>query len=345
MALEIEVSLDILGTDPARVFTERHRTLHQPTGNDIRLFELIYIHHHDHAYERVVTLHRKKPEHQLGDVVARAGAIDLELHELVELARQADSIVSALDDQFNEALSRMQESAVNIQEMAQLSQFSGVCTATAFQPPKKPAAKPSSLLIQSFGAAEEEIFRRGHARAMTVSETEYAAAAANASVAPLRPTCTHPVPKTAIVIRRKGSDIPRVFVDSLHELESDVRELGIDKVKTPGEESEANLTDSTRVSGLRRRPAVSRSAMLSLASRLPRGEALFDRGLDVQNRVIASEAAGTRAPFRETRAQTVHDSVRGLEEWLKEKTSEKSPPCALGSTIRRGKFRDRDNTL
>lgn len=323
------------------------RTLHTPTGNDRRLFELLLNHYDDVAYQRLVQLRLHKPTYGLEHILQSAKALYIALEELHHLAQQADELVLALDQKFKAAVDHLlndsTEQTSSFQQQGKAAvQVPELLPATVYRPPEnKPAARVDPYLSRSFGVAEEELARRGRTRAATFSETCYTAAGGSAGS--VQPASEHPLQGTTLGMRRKGTNVPRIFTGSFSQLESDLRKLQLHKVETP---VTLNIegSDPVKVRDFGTTPAISPRRTQSPPP-MQRREALVSRDIEFKDRVINGEVVKSRRPSTKTRAQTIDDSTGGLDAWLKEEPSGQDTADAYSSAVRRGNLRHREKTL
>ena len=326
-------------------------TLHEPTGNDVRLFKLIFVHYDEAAYERLVALHCRKRKYGLDHVVERARLAHCALKQLYNYAEEADKGVLALDAEFERAQQQLLanieanfRATVDCRELAsETVHDQQLLTAAVYEPSIDTTSKPHSFLSKSFGIPEEEVARRGHARAATVSEADYTAAASSASL--VQPKPTHPHSAGPVGMRRKAINVPRIFTGSFSQLETDLRKLDLDKIQTPEAGIGVGAVEDVKVRDFGVTPLISPCSTPSPATPLQRREALMSRDIEFQDRVINGEVITSRRPSTKVRAQTVDDTNNGLESWLKQASSEPHSPMAPDSAVRRGNLRHRENTL
>ncbi|KAK5712265.1 hypothetical protein LTR17_018009 [Elasticomyces elasticus] len=102
------------GVDDEGQLTERLKdwretlcTLHVPTGNDSRLFQLVYDHYDDTVYSVFLQLHRKDPENAVWTVNPQLTAISQCLDEVRTLCNTADGIVEQLESEYAAAAKRV----------------------------------------------------------------------------------------------------------------------------------------------------------------------------------------------------------------------------------------------
>lgn len=324
------------------------RTLHEPTGNDTRLFKLV-LHHCIKVQERLIVLHSSNMSYNLDEVVQGIGAVHLALKELVEIAKEADEVVTALDAIF-ESFVEDQNQKSRVQALAETQQAahasdseSELLAPAVYSPPSHDKnTKPNAVFSKSFSAAEEELGRHHHVRTSTFSPSDYATVPKSASLAQDQPR--YPFQGSAIGSRRKGAHVPRIFTGSFSQLESDLRRLQLHKVRTPEEQTIAG-SDPIKIRDFGATPAISPCTSPALCVSLQRREALLSKDSEFQNRVINGTVVKSRRPSAKMRAQTIDDKHGGLEAWLKEDPPTTHIQDTPGSAVRRGNLRHRENTL
>ena len=338
------------------MLTQLHRTLHEPTGNNRRLFKLIVKHYDNVAYQRLLQLDRCRPYYRLSHLVTRAVEIWHTLHKLCKLADEADTQVLALESGFQRAIRSLprdnpgtgQEATAVDQDTS--TQTPETLTADVYKPPEKElSTKPHPVLSKSFSAAEEEVARRGHARAATFSEAGYTTTANSAGLVQPNPHRSTQSPGLGSRRRGPGTHVPRIFTGSFSQLESDIRRLQLDKVETPEEQTtlvqDESQEDHVKVRDFGASPCISPCPTPSPGIGMPlqRREALMSKETEIQDRIIRGEVVATRRPSTKGRAQTIDDST-GLEAWLKQESKPKgSKRPATGTQLRNA--RHRENTL
>ncbi len=208
------------------------RTLHEPTGNDSRLFKLIWQHFESEAYYRLLELNVRRPQLGLGATIGHAKEAYNSLGQLCVLATEADRVVKYLEREFKSVMDlRSRVKAVTLSYYEQKADDKlELLKPTAYQPPAEGAiTRVNTAFSKSFGVAEEELLRRGHARAATFSETAYTAASESTNKS--QPKAD--LPDRNVGQHRRGIHVPRIFTGSFSQLEDDIRRLHIDKVHTP----------------------------------------------------------------------------------------------------------------
>ncbi|KAK5690190.1 hypothetical protein LTR97_012378 [Elasticomyces elasticus] len=105
---------DLDGVDDDKHLTERLKhwreilcTLHVPTGNDARLFQLVYDHYDDTVYSVIIQLHRTDPEIAIWKVNPKLTAVSQCLDEVRTLCNTADGIVEQLEVEYAAASKRV----------------------------------------------------------------------------------------------------------------------------------------------------------------------------------------------------------------------------------------------
>ena len=164
-------------------------------------------------------------------------------------------------------------------------------------------------LSKSFAMAEDDLTARGHHRSSTVPDASYTTDAIDTSDSPRPAKSFH---GRATGSRRQGVHVPRIFTGSFSELETEIRNMQLHKVKTP--EDQPDLTHAEDL--IVRDFAVTPSPTPSPATLLFRREALLSKDTELQHRIINGEVVRTRRPSTKTRAQTVDETTGGLEAWL-----------------------------
>ena len=314
------------------------------------MFKLIFKHFDSIAYQRLVQLHRRKAKYGLGPLVEQATGVWHTLRELHQLASEADSLVNALREDLKKALSSMPKDLLTAKNTVIADRAnspkgpSDILTAAVYEPPEQePKAKPTPALSKSFSVAEEEVARRGHARAATFSEAGYTATSSSAGLVERAPAL---VQGTTVGARRKGVSVPRVFTGSFSQLESDIRRLQIDKVKTPeGATFTSSISDRVQVRDFGATPCVSPCPTPSPQTPLQRREAFVSRETECQDRLIRGEVVTTRRPSTKGRAQTMDETTGGLDAWLGETSPSPHSTNAPGSAAQRSNARHQENTL
>ena len=315
----------------------------------MRLFKLVFNHYDEVAY-RLLQLHRCKEQYDLGNIVKRATEVSQALNQLHQLAQESDALVVALEEEFKQALRRLatgcmsEANAAQRQAVTHLSESAELVTATVYQPSNDEATnRPHPFLSKSFSAAEEEVAHRGHARTATVCEAQYAMAGKSADL--VQPRVAQPYQGAAIGTRRKGN-VPRIFTGSFSQLESDLRKLQLDKIRTHEGQINPKGLNSVKFRDFgAATPHISPCTTPSSATLLQRRDALVSRDSEFQNRVINGDVVKSRRPSTKPRAQTIDDRTGGLEAWQKEESSEPRLPDMPNSAVRRGYLRHRENTL
>ena len=342
MAAEAEViHIQSLIHSDMDILADLHSALHEPSGNDYRLFKLMLKHFNDIAYQRLVAINLKKPGYELRHIEERAKSIYSALEKTCRLADQADRVVLDLDEKFKKGQSKVATGKAT-QRCTKSTQSLELLTSAVSQPSSYEAVNRfDSMLSQSFSAAEEVVHRRRHTRAATVPEADYNIAG-GAEVAESNPT--HPFQGRAIGTRRKATNIPRIFTGSFSQLESDIRKLQLGEVRTP-EGQDMSREDPVKVRDFGATPDISRCTTPSPAALLQRREALLSKDSEFTDRVIKGEVISSRRPSTKGRALTIDDRTGGLEAWLKEESSATKVPNTPGSGGGRGYVRHRENTL
>lgn len=324
-----------------------HRTLHDPTVNDQRLFKLVYSHYERTAYQPLVRLHESKPEYGLGKLIKQATKVQSALENLYELVDEVNMLASTLKNELSKAKCRLPSKTSGVSGAATTSKSVSsapgqeLLTAATFTRSEKDMIdSPHPMLIKSFSAAEEALARRGHARAATYSDTGYTTNSYDGELA-------QPTPKSTLRVdkRSKGTSLPRIFTGSFSELEDDIRRLQLDKVKTPEDQSSLNGEDYVKVRDFGATPQISPCPTPTLQRR----EAMVSRETEIQDRVINGEVIATRRPSTKGRAQTIDEtSSGGLDAWLQQdspKCGRSKVPGTPAGAVQRGSARHRENTL
>lgn len=319
-------------------------SLHEPTGNDRRLFGSILNHYDIVAHQRLLQLDAHKPHYGLSGIVERASGVCMVLDELRGLAQEADEAVLDLQKRFNAAISQLRHISARQETPTRehdedSSHDLSVLPATVYgQPHTQSGARHDLHISKSFGIAEEELAHRGHARAATFSDMSYTASEDSGEIG--RAITTDSGQGQTLGSRRKGTSVPRIFTGSFSQLESDLRKLHIDKVKTPVT-LDIDRNDPVKVRDFGATPATSPGRTPSPPP-LQRREALASRDIEIQHRVINGELVRSRRPSTKTRAQTVDEH---LEAWLKEERPRNGSRNGRAAEVRRGSLRQRENTL
>ncbi|KAK5120267.1 hypothetical protein LTR85_006473 [Meristemomyces frigidus] len=227
-----------------RIWRDRLRRLHIPTGNDARLVRHLANHFDDSVYRAFLQLHRRDPEHAIWCLNEQLTGVQQALEDVHDLCLDADSIVRHLDEEFEHASSRLKravrgemsstviqpalhthptEEVINFESSAILS-----TPRTEEGPPQLPPLpfqaidpKPSRyqqhlipdqesgrhpISNKSFSAVEDQVAHRGHFRNATVAETGYTAdAPATVGLGIAQPYPRHPHQGLSASILRKGS--------------------------------------------------------------------------------------------------------------------------------------------
>jgi len=308
----------------------RSRNLHNPTGNDARLFQLILEHYDRHCYLRLHRLNSRKPAYRLDNLMCRATELYEAFHGLCQVALKADRRVIALREKVHKA----EEGAMAMRARRHSRSTPEMLAASTYMPLlSKAKTQPPSSISKSFGVAEEEFNLRRHARAATVPEAE--------AVAMFGPHQTRGDRGVAVGTRRRGPDVPRVFTGSFSQLEDDIRKMKLHKVKTP---ELADGDGDVKIRDFGATPALSPCDIPSPTASLQRREAKLSRDTELQDRVIKGELVTTRRPSTKERAQTI-DTSFDLEAWLKQDSCKMQSPESKRLGARRGDLRHREKTL
>lgn len=350
MALEVKVGLRRLLISIKVVLTLIGRTLHEPTGNDKKLFKLMLEQFDSVAYQRLVQLHCRKAKYGLGSLVELATEVWHALRELHQLADEADTLVLALRKELQKALRRIPEDSFSasqtyITDRPQLSTPSlELLTAAVYKPAENErTATLNPGFSKSFSAAEEEVNRRGHARAATFPEADYTTSANSTGLG--APKQVNTIQGMEVGSRRRGINVPRVFTGSFSQLESDIRSLKLDKVKNPEGRVAPGAGDRIEVRDFGATPRDSPCTTPSPRTPLQRREALLSKETEIQDRLIKGEVVTTRRPSTKGRAQTIDDRTGGLNAWLKQDSPGSLSSNTPGSVGQHCNLRHREKSL
>ena len=199
-----------------RHWMDKLKTLHKPTGNDTRLFQLLQQHFDHAAYHPLEYVSSLKPSFGLEETVEEASEIHKALERLWGTVADADQQVIVLKEAFKEALHRPPicppdaENPYTTGDMQTGDQPPEYLTAATYEPSSETSSVSPPLLTPSkfFSVVEESIARRGHVRASTFSDADYTTNARNESGVG---SCGETTNGTLIGSRCKGAHVPRVF--------------------------------------------------------------------------------------------------------------------------------------
>ncbi|KAK3713703.1 hypothetical protein LTR37_008397 [Vermiconidia calcicola] len=344
------------------------KTLHDPTGNDIRLFHLILKHYDENVYQRLEQYYTRIAVYGMESVLKKATNVYGAVQKLYQLAVEADMAVIAPKEQLQKAMHRVAHKAASLDAIraadsktspytisatgnqaaytpkacSSTDESLEILTAAVYKPPtREQGGKPHPILSKSFSVAEEEVSRRRHARAATSSELECTIHPSSASL--LQPKSATSL--GTIGSRRKGIAVPRIFTGSFSQLESDIRKLQLEKVNTQNVPLTSDAVDKVKIRDFGATPAISPCSTPSPTPLLQRREAFVSKETEVQDRLINGEVIATRRPSTKGRAQTIDDRTGGLEAWLKEESAGSPTTPGSGATPFRGNLRHREHTL
>lgn len=270
----------------------------------------------------------RKPKYELQHLEELAEHVHNALIEICQLADEADRLVIELEEKFQ----RTKGMAIRA-NAAMEPQSPGIRQSQEghyFHDPQRSGryagdvtSKPLSR--KSFSAVEDA--RRSHLRTTTVPDTDY--------------SISEGFEETGI--RRKGTNVPRIFTGSFSQLETELRQLQFDKIKTPDDQ---DIDDPVKVRDFGATPGISPcTTPCSPTPPLQRREAMLTKEIEFQDRVINGEVISSRRPSTKGRALTIDDNTGGLQAWLKEEPSGAKAPDAPDFTVRRGNARHREHTL
>ena len=296
------------------------RTLHKPTGNDRRLFELMLNHFNDVAFQRVVQLDICKRQFELERVVECARSVVGALEDLQRLAREADGIVCALDRRFEDALVRLPQRSIEPTSTSRSN--SGRTSQT-------PEILPST--VYDLGEAESSDRSKPHlSKSFSDVEAKLGHRVCGAvAVEPSKIPVEHSSSKRDLILkqshpgqglakRRKGTSIPRIFTGSFTDLENGLREPRLDVAKTTLTHG-VEQARPTQIRDVRDAPDVVVTST-NFAVPLQGREKGAKEGVEV--RLPFSHAEGgdslpVEPPIVDSGAQPSNCDVDGLEVWLK----------------------------
>lgn len=188
----------------------------------------------------------------------------------------------------------------------------------------QPGAEPPFPISKSFAPIKDDLGIRGHQRSSTVPDANYVTGDAHSSNLPRPAASFH---GRATSTRRHGVQVPRIFTGSFSQLETDIRKMKLDKVKTPEEQPDLLQDRDLQVRDFAVTPRRSPSLTPSPATLLFRREALLSKETELQDRFINGEIVRTRRPSTKTRAQTLRETT--IEAWLaKDEARSDSPTLA-----------------
>ncbi|KAK4548055.1 hypothetical protein LTR36_010775 [Oleoguttula mirabilis] len=356
------------------------RTVYLPTANDARLFRHMANHFDDAVYRDFLHFHRRRPENATWCLNEQLTAIQQAIERVHGLCIAGDNIVQRLDrrhDHASRRLDRWLRTQIDPIIMMQPIDFESTAilsTPRTEGPPQLPPLSfqqrtaPQERLAplgaedsarhpisnRSFSAVEEQVAHRGHFRNATFAETGYTAdPSTGIGLGIAQPHPRHPQRGMPLDVLRQASvgDVPRVFTGSFSELESDMFDLKLHKVKTPEDQPGSPLVPSSPGDGpvVRDFADATRTPSMcpSPVTLLQRREALVSRDVQWESREVNGEMVRSRRPSEKIqRSLTIDDPSGGLQAWLSQHSPvEQSLPETPGSAIRRGSMRQRDNTL
>ena len=272
-----------------------YRTLHKPQDSDISMYHQLLEYFDDLVYAPFLQLHRSAPEHGSWQLKDNIQCIHDSLHEMHDKCAESTKMVRQIDYQFHLACSRVSSHSrgPSVSDKA----LSPIHESCAYPGPVAKAKKTSSL------ASKRGISTAGSRRGASHSRGD-----SNESRYHISPTAS------AIIERRSasigGSDIPRVFTGSFHELQEGVKELELHRVDlSDQQEDDVKIKDFALPTP---------SLLPSPATLLERREAILDREAEWDKRILAGEVVTSRRPSDRHRAQTIDDRTGGLQAWLGE---------------------------
>lgn len=249
----------------------------------------------DLVHEPFLQLHRTEPEHGSWQLKDNIQCIHDCLQETYEKCAASTKMVRQIDYQFHLACNRVSSHSrgPSISDKA----LSPILESHADPGPARKAKKTSSLAS-----------KRGISTASSRCGTSHSREDSNESRYHISPTAS------AIIERRSasigGSDVPRVFTGSFHELQEGVKELELDRVDLSDAQE-----DAVKIKDFALRTP---SLLPSPATLLERREAILDRQTQCDGRILAGEIVTSIRPSERHRAQTIDDRTGGLEAWLGE---------------------------
>lgn len=270
-----------------------HRSLHKPQQSDISLYCQLLEFFDDLVYAPFLQLHRSEPENGSWQLKDNIQCIHDSLQEMSDKCGETTKMVRQMDYQFRLACSRVSSHSLgpSISDKA----LSPIHESRAYPGPVTKAKKTSSLASKRGISTAGSRCGASHSRGDS-SESRY-----------------HISPTASAIIERRsasigGSDVPRIFTGSFHELQQGVKELELDRVDLSDQQE-----DTVKIKDFALRTP---SLLPSPATLLERREAVLDREAKWDERMLAGEVVTSRRPSDRHRAQTIDDRTGGLEAWL-----------------------------
>jgi hypothetical protein len=280
---------------------------------------LIFLHYDDTVHQRVVQLHRQKPEYRFCRIFMRSAEVYHALKELYQLADQADTLVSALKDQNQKALYSLPDDVLTIafETPATSKEAIAACgdllthAVHKSGPEEAYQIKPDLTLSKSFGVDEAHMARRKRGRPPDADDTEYTTA--NPKSPHFQSNWMYSAHGRPGSVKGKGAETPRLFVES----QTQLRKLRLSTVIGDANQDIDKAANNVEVRDFVTSPREPGCTSPSPRSPLQRCDAFISRETEVQDRVIKGEVFTTRRPSTSARrrARTINEPKVGLEAW------------------------------
>lgn len=275
------------------------------------MYRHISDYYNDHLYLPFLALHQSEPEHPAWCLNQHLSAVNLALEDMHQLCCTADDLVRSLGIEYKEAKGKLKRGLPNLEKVKsqdsrqELSPIEET-KEPVYQPrPRHLSSKKPALTANSFSAAEEQVAHRDRCGGATESISSYT---------------TEPEDKDNGVVQPRplyASRVPRVFTGSFEQLETDLRNLSFDTVRSQDEISEGPI----KIKDF----AIPSPRMLpSPATLLERREATKTQEVEWEDRLINGKVFRSRRPSTRGRSQTVDDR-NALHIWLDQERAPQSP--------------------